>query len=100
MIARIWRGRTPAEKADDYMSFLEASGLTGYRTTAGNQGVWVLRRIKGGEAEFLLISLWDSWEAIARFAGDDIEKAVYYPEDDDFLLEKESNVVHYEVISK
>jgi heme-degrading monooxygenase HmoA len=100
MIARIWRGRTHAEKADDYMAFLEASGLTDYRTTAGNQGVWVLRRIKGGEAEFLLISLWDSREAIARFAGDDIEKAVYYPEDDDFLLEKEPNVAHYEVISK
>lgn|SRR5574341_11980 len=100
MIARIWRGRTPADKADAYLAFLEESGLTDYRTTAGNQGVWVLRQIKEGQAEFLLISLWDSWEAIARFAGDNIEKAVYYPEDDDFLLEKEPYVAHYEVISK
>lgn len=100
MIARIWRGRTPADKADAYMAFLEESGLADYRTTAGNQGVWVLRRIKEGAAEFLLISFWDSWEAIARFAGEDIDKAVYYPEDDDFLLEKEPHVAHYEVISK
>lgn len=99
MIARIWRGRTPADKADEYMKYLEATGLKEYRATEGNQGVWVLRRIQDGEAEFVLITLWESYDAIARFAGEDIAKAVYYPEDKAFLLELEPNVAHYEVLS-
>ena len=49
-------------------------------------------------AEFLLVSLWDSEDAIRQFAGDDIEKAVFYPEDDRFLVERENRVSHYEVV--
>lgn len=57
----------------------------------------MLRRVRRGRAEFLLISLWDSMEAIRAFAGPDVERAVYYPEDDEFLLKKELKVTHYEV---
>lgn len=99
MIARVWRGRTPAEKADAYAAFLERTGLTDYRATPGNRGVLALRRIQGGVAEFELISFWESFEAIRRFAGADEEKAFYYPEDDEFLLEKEPRVAHYEVLA-
>jgi heme-degrading monooxygenase HmoA len=49
--------------------------------------------------EFLLVSLWDSEEAIRRFAGEDIEKAVFYPEDEQFLIEKDDHVSHYEVVN-
>jgi heme-degrading monooxygenase HmoA len=49
-------------------------------------------------AEFLLVSLWDSEEAIRRFAGDDIDKAVFYPEDERFLVERDDHVWHYEVV--
>jgi len=96
-IARIWRGRTPASKAADYLDFLHRKGLTGYRETEGNRGVDVLLRIDGEVAEFLLVSRWDGFDAIRRFAGPDPERAVYYPEDDEFLLEKEPTVRHYEV---
>jgi len=99
MIARIWRGVTPADKADEYLAYLEATGLRDYRATPGNQGVWVLRRTYEGRAEFLLFSLWDSVEAIARFAGDDIERAIYYPEDDAYLLEREPKVAHFELFT-
>jgi len=98
MIARIWRGTTPASKADDYMGVLEATGLKEYAATPGNQGVQVLRRIDGDIAEFLIITLWDSLDAIRAFAGDDYERSVYYPEDDDYLLEREHTVKHYEVL--
>lgn len=97
MIARIWRGVTRAEQADEYLEYLEATGLRDYRATPGFQGVQVLRRIDAGRAEFVLITFWESWEAIRAFAGDDAEAPVYYPEDDAFLLEKEPNVTHYEV---
>jgi heme-degrading monooxygenase HmoA len=98
MIARIWRGRTPAEKADVYYAFLQRTGIKEYLATPGNQGVRVLRRIDGAEAEFVLISFWDSEEAIRRFAGEDIERAIYYPEDRDFLLTFEPTVTHYEAL--
>jgi heme-degrading monooxygenase HmoA len=97
MIARMWRGRMPASKTESYLEYLRATGLKEYGATEGNEGVLVLRRVLGGEAEFLLISLWESEEAIRRFAGEELERAVYYPRDDDFLLEREPSVVHYEV---
>ena len=98
MIARTWRGRTPAAKADEYMDVLQRTGLKEYAATEGNRGVLVLRRVDGDEAEFLLITLWESWEAIKRFAGDDVERSVYYPDDDAYLLEREAHVTHYEVM--
>ena len=98
MIMRIWHGATPAEKADEYLDYLEATGLKEYRATPGNLGVQIVRRISAGRADFLTISLWESLDAIRGFAGDDIEKAVYYPEDDAYLLEREPTVAHYEVL--
>ncbi len=99
MIARIWRGVTPESKADDYAGYLAATGLKDYAAVEGNRGVFCLRRVSEGKAEFVLITLWDSWDAIRRFAGDDVERAVYYPEDKAYLLELEPKVKHYEVLS-
>ncbi len=99
MIARLWRGVTPESKADAYIEYLKATGVSDMRATQGNRGVIVLRRKSEGRAEFLLISLWESLDAIRQFAGDDVERAVYYPEDADYLLEREPNVTHYEVLA-
>lgn len=99
MIARLWHGAVPAAKADEYMRYLELTGLPDYRATAGNRGVFVLRQIEGGVAHFLLITHWESEEAIRRFAGDDPGRARYYPEDAKFLLALEPTVSHYEVLA-
>lgn len=99
MIARIWRGFTRESDKDTYFEFLKKTGLKDYAATPGNRGVWTLRRVRDGKAEFTLISLWDSYEAIQRFAGEEYQKAHYYPEDKDFLLEFEPLVAHYEVLS-
>ena len=85
-------------KADRYLGYLKKTGLKDYKATKGNRGVYVLRRTIDGNAEFTLISLWDSMEAIRRFAGPNVDKAVYYPEDKDFLLELEPKVSHYRVM--
>lgn len=97
MIARIWHGAVPAEKADTYMQYLQKTGVPDSRATPGNRGVYVLRRREGAVGHFLFVSLWESREAIAAFAGEDVEKARYYPEDAEFLLELEPTVTHYEV---
>ena len=99
MIARIWHGITPESKAAAYLDYLNATGVPDYRATPGNRGVYVLCRTEKDAAHFLLISLWDSLNAIRRFAGADVETARYYPEDDKFLLEREPNVTHYEVLA-
>ena len=98
MIARTWAGATRAADADTYLDYLHSTGLAEYRKTPGNRGVLALRRIAGNRAEFLLVTLWDSEEAIRRFAGDDIERAVFYPEDDRFLVARDDRVRHYEVV--
>src|SRR3989304_7451491 len=92
MLARLRHRRAAASRADDYFEYLKRTGLDEYARTEGNRGVYVLRRIEGGHADFLLVSLWDSIEAIRRFAGPDIEKAVYYPEDRDFLTKVDASV--------
>ncbi len=98
MIARTWHGRVPATKADAYHRYLLRTGVPGYESTPGNRGVLVLRRTESDETHFLLITLWDSVDAIRRFAGDDYVRARYYPEDDEFLLEREPFVTDYDVL--
>jgi heme-degrading monooxygenase HmoA len=98
MIARTWAGATRAEDADAYLEYLHATGLAAYRATPGNRGVLALRRVQGDRADFLLVTLWESRDAIRRFAGDDIEQAVFYAEDERFLIARDEQVDHYEVV--
>lgn len=97
MIARTWHGAVPAAKGDDYMRYLQRTGIPDSRATPGCAGVYVLRRREDSVEHFLFISLWESREAIRAFAGEDLERARYYPEDAAFLLELEPTVTHYEV---
>ena len=98
MIARTWHGRVPAAKAEAYHDYLRRTGLSDYAATPGNLGILVLRRTEGDVTHFTLTTFWESLDAIRRFAGDDYERARYYPEDDEFLLEREAFVVHHEVL--
>ncbi|MEX1138156.1 MAG: antibiotic biosynthesis monooxygenase [Bacteroidota bacterium] len=97
MIARLWHGMTKARKADEYLVYLHKTGIPDYTATPGNRGVSVLLRKENERAHFLLISYWESYDAIRRFAGDEIDKARYYHEDKRWLLELEPNVIHYDV---
>src|SRR5262245_54246540 len=96
-IARVWYGRTPSSKGEDYLEYIKKTGVKGLRETEGNRGVLVFRCVNKDVAEFAVISFWDSIDAIQRFAGKDINKAVYYPEDSKYLLEMPPELVHYEV---
>ena len=99
MIARLWHGAVPADKADAYTKYLHETGVPDLQSTEGNEGVYVLRAIEDDVAHYLLLSLWNSVDSISAFAGDDIERARYYPKDSDYLLELEPTVSHYEVIT-
>jgi heme-degrading monooxygenase HmoA len=95
MIARIWRGWTRPEDAEPYARYAAETGLRAYRTTPGNRGAWLLHRAEGDRAEILTISFWESLAAVATFAGDDVEAAVFYPDDDRWLVDRETRVTHY-----
>ena len=60
----------------------------------------MLRRDDGDRTEFITFSLWESVDAVKAFAGEDYEAAVYYPEDERFLIEREDTVKHYEVAAE
>jgi heme-degrading monooxygenase HmoA len=98
MIARTWRGWTRADEADAYVEYLQRTGIPEYRATEGNRAAYILRRNVGERTEFVTLTLWESLDAVRGFAGDDVERAVFYPEDDRFLVERETTVAHFEVI--
>jgi heme-degrading monooxygenase HmoA len=97
MIARVWRGAVRKRDGDAYARYIRDTGVTGYAETPGNRGVWLLRRDVGEVTEFVTFTLWESLDAVRAFAGDDYETAVYYPEDERFLVERDERCAHYEV---
>ena len=100
MIARIWHGKTAAGQLEAYTELMHSLAVPDYRATEGFRGLVFLRRVEGDEAHFDLITYWENMEAIRNFAGDDVEKAKYYPEDKEFLLEFEEKVRHFEVFAQ
>ena len=98
MIARLWRGWVGTDRADEYVEYISRTGIAEYRRTPGNLGAQMWTRDLGdGRTEVLTLSWWKSAEDIRGFAGDDIAQAVFYPEDDDYLVDRETTVTHYEV---
>ena len=97
MIARIWRGRVRSNMLEEYRAYIAQTGIADYRATHGNHGAWMFTRERDGYGEVITLSLWESEESIAAFAGDDITRARYYPEDKRFLLDFPERVDHYDV---
>jgi heme-degrading monooxygenase HmoA len=94
----MWRGWVRTDRLDEYADIVERTGLSGYRQTPGNRGAQLLTRDLGdGRTELITLSWWNSLDDIKAFAGEDISLAKYYPEDDGFLVERETTVAHFEV---
>jgi heme-degrading monooxygenase HmoA len=99
MTARIWHGKTTAANFEAYTALLKKLAIPDYTKTKGFKGLTFLRNIQNDEAHFTLITYWENVEVIKNFAGADFEKAKYYPEDNNYLLEFEEKVQHYEVFA-
>jgi heme-degrading monooxygenase HmoA len=99
MIVRSWTGWTEKSRAAEYERYMREVALPGYSTTPGNLGVLMLRRDMGeGQwSEFTMLSLWQDLTAVEAFAGSDVTRAVFYDRDDEYLVEREWHVTHYEV---
>jgi len=97
VIMRTWRGWTRPEDTDAYAEYILQTGIVEYKATPGNQGAYIVSRPDGDRTEFLTVSLWDSRKSIVAFAGDDIDRAVFYTEDDRYLIDREVTVKHFTV---
>ncbi len=96
MIARMWHGVVPASKGDDYLDKMRTIALPDYRSTPGNVAAYCLREHQQDGDHFLMVTIWNDEASISLFAGEDISLARYYDFDDQYLLEKEQLVRHFE----
>jgi hypothetical protein len=99
MILRRWTGRIRTADEAEYRDYISGTGGVEYRRTPGNLG-WqmVFRDLGDGTSEVTTLSWWTDLGVIKGFAGEDYERAVYYPEDDRFLLDRPPNVDHFRVV--
>lgn len=98
MIARMWHGRIRAQDVEEYRAYVARTGLAEYRATPGNRGAQTLTRIDGEIAHVITLSFWSDLESIRAFAGDDVTRARYYPQDERYLLELPERVEHFDVL--
>ncbi|MEQ8748850.1 MAG: hypothetical protein RIC52_03655 [Amphiplicatus sp.] len=97
MILRTWHGRTALKDAAAYENFMIERAGADYASVDGFRKLYFTRRDEGEISHFLLVTVWDSLDAVKRFAGDDPSKAKYYPEDDRYLLEKEAASLNHAI---
>jgi len=97
VVARMWHGRVPDARAEEYYAYLKSAGIARLEEIPGNLGADVLTRSRDGVTEFIVISYWRSLDDIKAYAGADIEKAHSLPRDAEFLIEPEANVRHFTV---
>jgi heme-degrading monooxygenase HmoA len=98
VIARIWHGTADPAHADAYVRHLREHTFPQLLSIAGHRGGYVLRRTRGGTVEFTVITLWDSLDAIRRFAGDDPETAVVPAAAAALLASYDSRAAHWEIV--
>jgi hypothetical protein len=97
-IARIWRGRVPKARADEYADYLYREGIRPLAEKA--LGVESLREDRAAESEFVTISYWESVEAMSRFAGKDPRRIHHLPRDEEFLIELPEGVQVLEITAR
>jgi len=98
MIARMWRGSALPEKADDYVKHLEMSVLPELREIDGFQGIQLMRKHSSEAVEFIVLTFWESMDAIRKFAGEDADVAVVAPAAQPLFREYDPRVKHFEVV--
>jgi heme-degrading monooxygenase HmoA len=94
----VWRGFVATPNADTYARYLEEHGVKKFASIPGNRGAEMWRRSDGDRSEFVVVSYWESREAIRNYTGPDWEKAHALPDDEKFILPPGATVTHYDVV--
>ena len=97
MVARVWHGRTPADKTDEYQRYIFDVGFKKIASLPGNRGVQLMVSKTAEQGEFMVISYWDSIDAIKGYAGENYTKVHDLPRDKEFLIDQETLVRHFDL---
>jgi heme-degrading monooxygenase HmoA len=89
-IARVWRGRTRPEVADKYEAYNYEVGIRPLIEKA--MGVQTFREDRDGEVEFVTVSYWADFDAMAAFTGADPGAIHHLDRDPEFLIELPKSV--------
>ena len=98
LIARIWRARASAENVDGYVQYATRNVFPSLKAIEGHRGAYLLRRTVGGVIELVVLTLWESMEAIRKFAGAEPAKAVVEPDARATLTDFDNFVTHFDVV--
>jgi heme-degrading monooxygenase HmoA len=98
MIMRTWRAKALQHNADSYGRHLQEAVLPKLRGIEGYKGAYLLRRSQGNHAELLVLTMWESMEAVRKFAGDSPNTAVVESAAQAMLEQFETVVDHYDVV--
>lgn len=98
MIARLWTGYVPNEKAEEYVRLMGEIAIPDYKSISSNRGAFCLHRQLGPATMVTMLTFWPDIEAIKQFAGEVYDTAKYYDFDRDFLLQMPEKAEHFEVI--
>ena len=99
MIARIWKGKTKLEHIEEYTNFMKTRAIPDYSKVKGFIKLIFFKRADNNYAYFNFITFWEDMDVIKGFAGNDFDKAKYYPEDKNYLVDFPEKVAHYEVFA-
>jgi len=98
-ILRLWKGRATREKAGEYVQYATTKVFPALEEIEGHRGAYLLRRVLNGATEFVVLTLWQSMEAVRRFAGANPERAVVEPGARAILTSFDDSVTHFEVVT-
>jgi heme-degrading monooxygenase HmoA len=100
MIVRAWRGRASPANPSGYAEHFRKSVAPQLAAIAGFRGASLLKEERPEEVEFLVLTRWDSMDAIRAFAGDDVGRAVVEPGAVAALVSYDERVAHYELLEE
>ena len=99
MILRMWRAQSTVEKADEYIRHATAKVFPALRTIEGHRGAFLLRHTLGDTVNLVVLTLWESMDAVRKFAGAEPDRAVVEPDARAVLTSFDDFVTHFDVIS-
>ncbi len=98
LILRMWRARSTVEKMGKYVEHVTKKVFPKLGAIEGYRGAYLLHRVADGAVEVVVLTLWESMEAVRRFAGLEPEKAVVEPDAQASLTDFDDFVTHFDVV--
>lgn len=97
---RMWTGTILTADREAYVRVVEETGMREHAEFEGHLGSWVtVRDLDAGYSEVVTFSIWSSREAIEAWAGYDIARAVFYPDEERYLIERSPFASHYDIVA-